>query len=170
MRVLPLVVAALLCAPAAFAVLSPDALRVGQGWLRQDCAVGDRGQVIDVFNRSKADFEQFFLDALKSGPPADLLAQVDSASGRLFDLRQAALQSGKSLGLSPANLASVRQTTREQYVARERERFVNHYRSQAVAGLAIVAGPAGMAALRGLAADPRSPFQGIARESLARPR
>lgn len=157
-----------MCAPSAFAVLSPDSLRTGQFWLRQDCAVGERGQVIDVFNRSKADFEQFFLDALKNGPPADLLAQVDSASARLFDLRQAALRSGKTFGLSPANLESVRQTTKDQYVARERARFVKHYKSQAVSGLAVVAGAQGKAALRALAADPRSPLQEIARESLPR--
>jgi len=168
MRVLPLLIASLWFTPAAFTQLTPDALRVGQGWLRQDCAVGDQGQVIVLFNRSKADFEQFFLDALKSGPPADLLAQVDSASARLFDLRQEALRSGKTLGLSPANLQYVRQTTKDQYVASERARFVNHYNSQAVSGLAIVAGAQGKAALRALAADPRSPLREIARESLAR--
>lgn len=156
----------LLCAPRAFAQLPPEARIAGETWLRKDCSSGETDQITPVLLRYKPEFEQFFLNALSSGPPPELIAQVEAAASRVFDLRQEVLKTGKGLGLSAANLQYMRSITRQQYVAGERSSFVSHYKFQAVSGLGIVAGPRGKAALGALAADPRSPLQSVAREAL----
>ena len=70
----------LLCAPPAFAQLPPEALTAGETWLRKDCAAPrERDQITQLLRRFKPQFEQFFLNALSSGPPPELLAQVDGA-------------------------------------------------------------------------------------------
>jgi hypothetical protein len=156
----------LLCAPRAFAQLPPEALATGETWLRKDCAVREQDQITPVLRRFKTEFEQFFLNALSSGPPPELIAQVEAAASRVFALRQEVLKTGKGLGLSAANLQYVRSITRQQYIAGERSSFISHYKYQAVSGLGIVAGTRGKAALGALAADPRSPLQSVAREAL----
>jgi hypothetical protein len=155
-----------LCAPRAFAQLPPEALTAGETWLRKDCSSGEPDQITPVLRRFKPQFEQFFLNALSSGPPPELIAHVEAAASRVFALRQGVLKTGKGLGLSATNLEYVRSITRQQYVAGERSSFVSHYKYQAVSGLAIVAGERGKAALRALAADPGSPLQSVAREAL----
>jgi hypothetical protein len=158
----------LLCAAPSSAQLPPEAFAAGETWLRKDCAVREQDQITPILLRYKAQFEQFFLNALSSGPPHELIGHVEAAASRVFDLRQEILKTGKGLGLSTDNLQYVRNITREQYIAGERSSFISHYRYEAVTGLSIVAGPRGKAALGDLAADPRSPLQRVAQEALGR--
>lgn len=157
---------AALCLTRASAQLPPEAQPAGDAWLQKDCSVGEQDRLTPVLQAFKTQFETFFLDALNNGPPAPLLAQVEATASRIFDLRQAMLNSGKSLGLTDADLNALKMMTREQYVAREKQSFVNSYKSRAVAGLGVVAGERGKAALRMIAGDPHSPRQGLAREAL----
>ncbi|MBZ5634631.1 MAG: hypothetical protein LAO55_16020 [Acidobacteriia bacterium] len=150
----------------ASAQLPPDARLAGETWLQKDCGVGEQDQLKPILRMFKPQFEQFFLNALNNGPPAQLMAQVEETASTTFDLLEAALKTGKGLGLSEADLNDLRMVTREQYVAREREDFAINYKSRAVSGLGIVAGDRGKTVLQALAADPLSPLRGGARESL----
>lgn len=150
----------------AYAQLPPAALLTGNTWLQKNCSVGEQDQLSEILRKFKPQFEEFFLNALNNGPPASLIAPVEAAAAKTFDARQAALKSGKGLGLSEAELQALRKVTKEEYVARERENFALDYRSRAVAGLGVVSGDRGRAVLKALAADPSSPLQGMAQEIL----
>lgn len=156
-----------LCLTRASAQLPPEAQSAGDTWLQKDCSVGEQDKLSPVLRMFKRQFEIFFLAALNDGAPAQLLNQVAATASQIFDRRQAVLQSGKNLGLTDAQLQALRMMTRDQYVAREKENFTISYKSRAVAGLGVVAGDTGKAALRMLAADPLSPLQGLAEEALA---
>ena len=151
----------------AFAQLPPDAQAAGDTWLRKDCSVGEQDRISQVLRKYPPQLETFFMDALANGPPAQLLNQIETTASKTFDLRQAALKTGKGLGLSQADLQALRSVTRAQYIASEKENYSISYKSRAVAGLGIVAGDKGKAALQALVADPNSPLQGVAQEALS---
>jgi len=147
-------------------VLPPEAQLAGDTWLLKACDIGEQGQLSAVLRKFKPQFEIFFLNALNNGPSPQLLMENEAAASRRFDLRQEALKTGKGLGLSEADLQAARMTTREQYLAHEREDFVVSYKSRAVGGLGVVAGEKGKTALQALAADQNSPLQGSAQQAL----
>jgi hypothetical protein len=156
-----------ICLVKVFAQLPPDAQSAGDTWLRKDCSVGEQDQLSPTLRKFQTQFEAFFLDAFNNGPPAQLVREVETTASKTFELRQGALKTGKGLGLSEADLQALRMVTREQYIAGEKEKYSISYKSRAVAGLGIVAGDRGKAALRALAADPLSPLQGIAQDALS---
>lgn len=150
----------------AFAQLPPEAQSAGDTWLMKACDLGETDQLSPILRKFKPQFELFFLNALDSGPAPQLLKQNETAASKIFDLRQAALKTGKGLGLSEADLQAMRMITREQYLAHEKENFVISYKSRAVGGLGVVAGEKGKAVLRALAADQNSPLQSSAQQAL----
>lgn len=156
--------------PAAFlGAQSPppaDARALAAQWLRGHCGVGEATEA--RLADAGAPLVAPFTEALRDGPPAADIAEIEKAASRRYEGREAALRSGDDLGLSAEALEAARKVTRDEYVARERRNFDSRYRSQAISGLAIVGGPEAKAILGRLARDKGSPLSALAAQALSR--
>jgi hypothetical protein len=145
----------------------PEAIKAAQTWLLKDCDVGEQDQLSVILRKYKDQLEPVFINAIKAGPDAQLLAKVEHAASARFDLRQEALKTGRGLGVSADALAAARAMTRQEYIASEKEDFVTGYKSGAIAALGVVGGDNARAVLSALAADVNSPLQESAEEALS---
>jgi hypothetical protein len=145
--------------------ISERARAIGVQWLLSNCEVGDGGRLKAQLQQVKAELEPFFLQALQQGPDEKQLSDLQRASEAQYQQRQEVLKSGR-LPLKDEDRRNAEATTREQYLAQEKEDFVNRYKSQAVAGLGIVGGPKARAELQLLSKDDKSPLRGSAVEAL----
>lgn len=143
--------------PVALPPLSDEAREVMDAWLLSDCAVGE-GDSLELALRSFADeVRPVLMDVAQTGPPPNLLSTLDSTSNRLFDVREALLDTASArLGLTPADLAAATAVSRPDFVARERDRFEVSYRSRAILGLGVVGDSDTEVYLSGVAADSTS--------------
>lgn len=160
--------AVLACSVALLAQVPDEARKAAATWLAKDCDEAEKRALDSILAKYKTQLEPVFLQALDQGPDARDIAAQQAAAAKQFQRRQEALRTSKGLGLSEADLRVARAGSSEQYVAQQRDDFILRYKSRAVAGLGIVDGERGKAALRALAKDSHSPLQSSAQAALLR--
>jgi hypothetical protein len=111
--------------------------------------------------------EPAFIDAAETGPPQKLVDEATAKAKLEYRRYRELVDSGKGLGLDPDSRAKARQVTETNYVQKSVSDYVLSYRSSAVAGLGLTAGPAAINTLQKLAADAESPLGRQARKILA---
>jgi hypothetical protein len=79
-----------------------------------------------------------------------------------FDETNALLQSGETFGLDPQYLGFLQNRSRDSFLSEALDKFILRYKLRAIAGLAVVSGPAGKALLKTLSSDPTSPLRAAA--------
>ena len=160
--------AVIVCCAALLAQVPDVAQQAATTWLAKDCDEGEKQALDAIIAQFKTPLEPVFLQALADGPSPQQLAAEQAAAAQRFQQRQEALKTGKGLGLSEADLRAARAVTSEEYTRQQMDSFVLRYKSRAVAGLGIVDGEKGRAALVALAADTNSPLRSSAQAALRR--
>ena len=146
--------------------ISERARAVAMEWLLSNCEIGEGARLTSQLTQYKAELEAFFLAVLQQGPDEKQLSDFQRASEARFQQREDRLKSDRRLPLTDEQRKAAQGVTREQYVAQEKDDFVLRYKSQAVAGLAIVGGSKAKAALEPLSKDEKSPLKVSAQEAL----
>ena len=147
--------------------LGPDAYAVFSRWMTSSC-VGDEAQALnDALRRYRAELAPAFRQALADGPPAETLRDVRTAAeSRYTELAKFPIDTYRVEGVTAEALAQNRRVSRQSYVADQAQRYATGYRSNAVAGLAIVGGPQTRAVLSRLAARRGDPLALSATEAI----
>ena len=131
-------------------------------WLLNTCGVGDSEvqaqQLRGLGTRARAALIRAFTD----GPAVSSVREVEVQAEERFTKRQALLERGTGLGLSPEHLAAARRVTRTEFVTRATSDFVHQYRAEALRGLAVIGGEEARAFLRAIADDEASEFGVVA--------
>ena len=114
--------------------------------------------------RHRTELAPAFTRALADGPPEDLVVRTRRAA----DARYAAIATARpaEVRIEGFTVSSTARPVRQSYVEREAARFVDGYRSNAIAGLAIVGGPDARVTLRRLADRPNGLLAAAAAEAL----
>jgi hypothetical protein len=167
-RILRITIAVLASGAALSAQLPDDAKRAADTWLVKGCDEGDLQKLEPILDKFKTQLELYFIQALRNGPDDAQVSAVQAEAGKQYDRIQKTLDHGKLAGLTDADIQAGRAVTRDQYISRAKDDFVLRYRSAAVAGLGVVDGAGGTAALRALANDSSSPLQSSAQAALSR--
>jgi hypothetical protein len=138
-------------------------------WLLSDCGLGTDLKLEQQLTSRGAILEAPFLEALEKGPPADELAPVERLASERFDKRQqAANDPNRRIEMKAADREAYDRITRESFVGAEKASFILRWRSQAVAGLALIGGDKARQALRAVEQDPSSPLRDNATAALKR--
>ena len=123
--------------------------------------------LIDDLRRYRVPLAAAFQKAIVDGPSPRELREARTAASERFDARaKFPLEEFRVEGVSPEELERFRRVSRQQYVDDQVRRFATGYRSNAVAGLGIVAGPAGRERLARIANSRNDPLAPAAREAL----
>jgi hypothetical protein len=153
--------------------LAPEALAVFDKWTLATCVGGEERALIEEMRRYRAPLTAAFQKAIVDGPPPDAVRDARAAAEERFAARaKFPLDDYRIEGVSKQDLDRFRRTSRQAYVDDQVRRFVTGYRANAVAGLAIVAGPASRDALSRIAnnrADPLAPAAREAQRTVDRP-
>lgn len=135
-------------------------------WLLDSCDVEEIGAVEQQLRANGPQLEAVFIQAFQNGPDNALVSEVEQAAAKRFDRRQELINSGVNTGLSKEDLETARSVTREQFVARAKDDFINRYKSRALLGLGIVDGPKALEILQQAARDEKSPLKSTAEQAL----
>jgi hypothetical protein len=149
--------------------LSPEAYAVFNHWMQASCISGEeRAREADLRRYPQA-LAQAFQQAIAAGPSAEELRAARAAADARYVAR-AKFPRGEfeRAGVDRSALARFNRVPRQQYVDDQVRRFSTGYRSNAVAGLAIVGGATARSVLSRIAANPRDPLAAAAREALKR--
>src|SRR4030095_12280775 len=161
-------VAAMLCCGTAIAQprygMSSEAYEVFARWMTTTCIGDEAEQWSARLQRYRAELAPAFARALADGPPEELVARVRLAA----DARYAAIATAppaqvRIQGIAPRTTAT---PARQGYVDPEAPRFATGYKSNAIAGLAIVGGTEARTALRRVAGLVGNPLAAAASEGL----
>ena len=144
--------------------MSGEAHEVFVRWMASTCIGDDAGRWSALLQRHRGELEPAFRRALADGPPDDLVARVRRAA----DARYAAIAAAPAaqVRVTGETVRTLARPARQGYVDDEAARFAAGYRSNAIAGLAIVGGPQARAVLRRVAREPGSPLGDAAAEAL----
>ena len=153
--------------------LSPDAYAAFSKWMTTSC-VGDEARTLrETLQRYRSELAPAFRKALVEGPAAeDVRAVRAAADARYADLARFPIREYRVEGASAQDLARFTRTSRQTYVTDQVQRYVTGYRSNAVAGLAVVGGTAERTLLTRTAArrgDPLAPAAAEALRTMERP-
>jgi hypothetical protein len=140
----------------ALCACSTDSCTIVRRWLEQSCGSGEAHALDAELRAAGARAEKDLIDAYRNGP-GRLGDEMAAEAGRQHDEVIAALDAGRSYGLSAAEIAAVRSETREAHVREARDEYEQAYRRAALSGLAVVGRPEGLTLLRSVAADRSSP-------------
>jgi transposase InsO family protein len=156
------------------APLPPEAAAVVERWLRGSC-LGEEAPARTIeLRRYGATVAPALRRALQHGPPAGEIAAVREAAARRQAERAKFDWSGIEVtGVSRDALARGAREPPRAFVDDQVRRFVNGWKSNAIAGLAIVGAAQDRTLLRRIAArsaDPLAPAARAALQSLATPR
>lgn len=144
--------------------MSSEAYEVFARWMTTTC-IGDEAEQWAVrLRRHRAELAPAFQRALTDGPPDELVAEVRRAA----DARYAAIAAMPPAEVRIAGIAprSTVRPARQGYVDGEATRYAAGYRSNAIAGLAIVGGPDARAGLGRIAGQRDNPLSAAASEAL----
>jgi hypothetical protein len=144
--------------------MSTEAYEVFAKWMTTTCIGDEAERWTALLTRYRAELAPAFARALADGPPDELVASVRRAA----DARYAAIAAAPPAQVRIQGIAarSIARPGRQGYVDTEATRFATGYTSNAIAGLAIVGGPAARTALRRVADVPGSPLATAASEAL----
>jgi hypothetical protein len=156
------------------ATIPPDAAAVVDRWLRGSCLGEDAPARAQEMRQLGAAVAPALRAALQQGPPAgDIAAVREAAAKRYAERPRFDWSSVEVTGVNRDAIARMARQPREAFVADEVRRYVNGWKSNAIAGLAIVGSEQDRAVLRRIAersGDPLAPAARAALQSLARPR
>jgi transposase InsO family protein len=154
--------------------LAPDAAAVVDRWLHGSCLGEEAPARTDELRRYGAAIAPALRRALQQGPPATAIAAVREAAARQHAERANFDWSGIEVtGVTRDALARMAREPVSAFVDDQVRRFVNGWKSNAIAGLAIAGTEQDRALLRRIAArtaDPLAPAARAALQSMARPR
>jgi len=141
---------------------------LAQLWLRTNCLAPEAQPLLDRLVARRAAMQQAFTRALAEGPTADEVAAVRAAAAARWRAQRDFADRPEVRNALPAEqLASLRNQTEDAVVRGEVDNFVNGYKSNAMAGLAVVGDDAALRQLRELAGRGDSPEAVAARGALA---
>jgi hypothetical protein len=147
--------------------LSPEAYAVFNRWMLASCIGGDERELADALRRYPQPLTKAFQQAIRKGPSPEELREVRAGAEVRFESRaKFPLSEFRISGVSEEDLARFNRVSRQEYVDDQVRRFQAGYRSNAVAGLGAIGGPAARAVLSRIAADRRDPLAPAAREAL----
>jgi hypothetical protein len=144
--------------------MSNEAYEVFARWMTTTCIGDEAEQWSALLLRYRTELAPAFARALADGPPEELVARVRRAA----DARYAAFATAPPVQVRTQGLAarSVARPARQGYVDTEADRFATGYKSNAIAGLAIVGGTEARTALRRVAGLAGNPLAAAASEGL----
>jgi hypothetical protein len=138
-------------------------------WLTTDCGLGGDLKLEARVAARGAILEPAFLEALEKGAPADELAAVERTARERFDkIRKALDDPNQRIEMSGPDREALRAVTADSFARASRDSFTLLWRSQAVAGLALVGGDRSRQALRAVEKDKASPLREGAAAALKR--
>ena len=147
--------------------LAPEAYDVFAKWMTTSCVGEDTARWRAALLRYRSVLAPAFQRALADGPPSDdLLAARNAADARYAALATFPIAEYRITGLDPQSLARLSRPSRQAYVDDQVQRYATGYKSNAIAGLAIVGGPQARASLARLAAAREDPLAAAAAEAL----
>ena len=147
--------------------LTPEVYAVFNRWMLASCIGGDERELADALRRYPQPLTKAFQQALRTGPSPQELREVRAGAEARYESRaKFPLNEFRISGVSEADLARFNRVSREEYVNDQVRRFQAGYRSNAVAGLGVIGGPAARATLSRIAADRRDPLAPAARVAL----
>ena len=147
--------------------LTPEVYAVFNRWMLASCIGGDERALAEALRRYPAPLTKAFQQALRQGPTPQELSAVRAGAEARYEARaKFPLSEFRISGVSEADLRRFNSVSREDYVNDQLRRFQTGYRSNAVAGLGVIGGPAARATLSRIAADRRDPLAPAAREAL----
>lgn len=137
--------------------LTPADWQFAQRWLETNCLAPSAQPFLGELRSRRVAMQRAFIGALDEGPLPDEITRVrEAARGRYRQGRQLLERGELAEALPQDRLAALRELTEDRFVSGEVDSFVTGYRSNAMAGLAVVGDDAAMARLKQLTAD-RSP-------------
>jgi len=147
--------------------MSREASDAFSRWMTTTCIGDEADRWTAILLRYRAELAPAFKRALVVGPPEELVTRVRrAADARYAAVATAPAAQARIAGIAPRALA---RPARRDYVDGEAARFVEGYKSNAIAGLAIVGGPGTRAMLRRLADQRGTPLALAAAHALASP-
>jgi len=149
--------------------LDPAAAAVLDRWLRSSC-LGDEAPALEAdLRRHAAVLAPALRRALTQGPPAADIAAVREAAAQRHKRRAESDWQGMEVtGVDRGALARIQREPARAFVDDQVARFVNGWKSNAIAGLAIVGQNVDRATLRRLAGRANDPLAPAARAALER--
>lgn len=147
--------------------LSPEAYAVFNRWMLASCIGGDEAALTGDLRRYPQALARAFQQAITASPSAQELRAVRAAAEARYDSRaKFPLEQFRIEGVNGEDLARFSRVSRQQYIDDQVRRFITGYRSNAVAGLAIVGDASGRSLLARIAGNSRDPLAPAAREAL----
>ena len=147
--------------------LPPEIAAVFNRWVLATCIGDEERALIDDLRRYREPLAVAFQKAIVDGPSPRELREARAAASERYDARaKFPLQEFRIEGVSQEELERFGRVSRQQYVDDQVRRFATGYRSNAVAGLGIVGGPASRARLARIANNRNDPLAPAAREAL----
>lgn len=147
--------------------LSPEAYAVFNRWMLSSCIGGDERALADALRRYPQPLTKAFQQAIRQGPSPEELREVRAGAEARYESRaKFPLSEFRISGVSEEDLARFNRVSQQEYVDDQVHRFQAGYRSNGVAGLGVIGGPAARAVLSRIAADRRDPLAPAAREAL----
>jgi hypothetical protein len=169
-RLLTAAALALVCAAAHAQTrfsLSPEAYALFNRWMLASCIGGEEAALTGELRRYPQALARAFQQAITASPSAGELRAVRAAAEARYDSRaKFPLEQFRIEGVNREDLARFSRVSRQQYIDDQVRRFITGYRSNAVAGLAIVGGAQGRLVLARIAENSRDPLAPAAREAL----
>jgi hypothetical protein len=146
---------------------APEVEAIFNRWMATTCTGDEERKLVLELRRHAAPLAAAFRRAIVAGPPpAQLRAARAAAEVRFAARGKFPYQDYRIEGVSDKDLAAFQRVSREAFVDDQVRRFATGYRSNAVAGLAVVGGPAAREVLKGIAGNADDPLALAAREAL----
>lgn len=138
-------------------------------WMSRNCAVGERGVLELQLRRYSSRLEPRLEQAFLQGPPPAAKAQWLRVAQREREEVVAAINAGKTHGLSPDEISRLKARNMEGVSERDLDDLVESYRSAAMAGLVVIDTTSARQFLQSILRDPKQrDYWGAATLSLER--
>jgi hypothetical protein len=132
--------------------LAPDDYALAVQWLRSTCLAPDSAEIIGRLRARAVVLQPAFFAALAEGPTQAEIAEVREGAVAIYRRQRAALDDPELRNALPAErVDALRRRSEEEFVGREVDNFVSGYRSNAMAGIAVVGDAAAIERLREIA-------------------
>ena len=137
-------------------------------WLETNCLAPSAQPFLAELRARRVVMQRAFLAALDEGPTSDEVARVrEGATARYRQGREMLQREDLRNALPPERLTALREMTEDRFVSNEVDSFVNGWRSNAMAGLAVVGDDVAVARLRAYAGGQSEVLAAAARAALA---
>jgi hypothetical protein len=132
--------------------LSEEDYAIALRWLRTDCLAPEAKSLLDLLVSRRVAMQQAFTRALAEGPTAEEVAAVRSSGAARWRAQREFIDRPEVREALPADQwQALRNQTEDGVIRSEVDNFVSGYKSNAMAGLAVVGDDNALAQLRDLA-------------------